>query len=175
MLIVAGVILHVCEVSALAKPWLVYHQCLKVNPLPTKALTSAAIMSLSDAICQRLERSNVLTSADQSKPQEMNRHDFTRTRDVALTGMFWGAPLSHAWFGVLEKIVKTNNRVLGWAIRLMLDAAVFAPTAICGYLIVRSVLAGEGSFDKIRAKISARYKKAVFTAWKFRPAANMSK
>jgi hypothetical protein len=163
------------NVDSLAQPWVAYHKALSAHPLLTKACTSASIMSISDALCQRLERSNVLSNVVPLPPKQEKGHDLRRTRDVALTGLFWGGPLSHSWYSILEMVVTTRHKELGLLIRLALDATVFSPIAIFGYLMVRSLLAGQRSIKEIRAKLHLRYKRAVLSAWKFRPAANIRK
>jgi hypothetical protein len=161
-------------VNSLVMPWALYHTSLSTHPLLTKSCTSAAIMSLSDAFCQRLERSNVLSKQHLQPCDTGHHHDFRRTRDVAVTGLFWGGPLSHTWYSVLETLVTTRVRLFGLIIRIILDATIFSPIAIFGYLTVRSLLAGQRSVAQLRAKLSLRYKRAVLSAWKFRPTANIS-
>jgi hypothetical protein len=161
-------------VNSLVMPWALYHVSLSTHPLLTKSCTSAAIMSLSDALCQRLERSNVLSN-EHLQPCDTDHHDFRRTRDVAVTGLVWGGPLSHTWYSVLETLVTTRVRLFGLVIRIILDATIFSPIAIFGYLTLRSFLAGQRGVAQLRAKLSMQYKRAVWSAWKFRPTANIGK
>ena len=160
-------------------PWTLYRTCLKSQPLLTKALTSASIMAASDAICQRLESAKILSEADPTTPMGGENksppvHDFRRTRHVAITGLVWGGPLSHFWFALLEHIVTTPNKVVGLFIRILLDAIVFNPFAISGYLTIRSILERKNRAQIIQ-KLRLRWKGAVVNAWRFRPAANIGK
>jgi hypothetical protein len=170
-----SIFLHpVSPFSLITVPWTVYRNCLTTHPILTKACTSSTIMSVSDALCQRLEQSTALGDEIYLKEHEKGKHNFRRTRDVAITGMVWAGPLSHTWYMVLELLVvtSTHNRILGLLLRLLLDATIFSPIAIFGYLTCRSILEGQKR-PEIITKLKMKWKGAVFSAWKFRPLANI--
>jgi len=63
----------------------------------------------------------------QSRRRRPQKFDFKRTFDVAVTGFVWSAPISHCWFALLERIVTVENKVVGLALRILLDATFFSP------------------------------------------------
>jgi hypothetical protein len=70
---------------------------LATQPLMTKSLTSSCIMSVSDALCQK-----VVSNAD-SESEGPSKLDSTRILHVAITGSLWSGPITHYWYIVLEK------------------------------------------------------------------------
>jgi hypothetical protein len=115
------------------KPWLWYTVMLSRNPILTKAVTASILMSISDIICQKLEQSFV---DDNKQASTKKQHDWKRTLDVAIVGLLWSGPVTHAWYATLERLVTTIQQpFLGLAARISLDAAIFTPlTGTCVFL-----------------------------------------
>lgn len=127
--------LHNTHAEKLFRFWQWYKSSLSKQPLRTKAVTACGIMILSDAISQHFEAAahqnsfarEVRTRATKTSSSSRIQHDWRRTRDVALTGLTWSGPISHTWHGILEALVRTDNRVKGVAFRLILDTVIFSP------------------------------------------------
>lgn len=135
-----------------------YTSSLQNRPLITKSTTAAVVMTVSDLLCQKLEIS-MQNSRCESNPVDLNlpakahpvdddrrnptsgtrtgrfthrlfsRHDWYRTRDVAITGLTWSGPASHTWYAILEAVVTVKHRFFGVVVRLALDATIFSPIA----------------------------------------------
>ena len=170
--------------------WSWYKACVLNHPLPTKALTSATIMTTSDALCQRYEigvaekivrekgpnvnlqngcPTNVNCSSSSS--QHLS-HDWQRSSHVAITGLTLSGPISHAWYNILERMVTIRHRYLGIAARMVLDAALFSPVAVACYFTWRSALEGK-DIEGILAKLEAKWSKALMASLSYWPAANL--
>ena len=172
--------------------WSWYKSCLLNHPLPTKALTSATIMTTSDALCQRYEigvaekivrekgpkvnlqngcPTNVNCSSSSTSSQHLF-HDWQRSSHVAITGLTLSGPISHAWYNILERMVTIRHRYLGIAARMVLDAALFSPVAVACYFTWRSALEGK-DVDGILDKLEAKWSKALMASLSYWPAANL--
>jgi hypothetical protein len=130
------------------KAWQWYTSSLQTRPLLTKSTTAAVVMTVSDLLCQKLEITmqnnrgesnradlNLPTKAHPTAVHRRNpttsrlfsRHDWHRTRDVAITGLTWSGPASHTWYAVLESVVTIKHRFWGVVVRLALDTTIFSP------------------------------------------------
>jgi hypothetical protein len=138
--------------------WQWYTSTLQTRPLITKSTTAAVVMSVSDLLCQKMEMKmqnnrgesdradlNLPTTAHPVNVHSLNptassrsgrstqrlfsRHDWYRTRDVAITGLTFSGPASHTWYAILEAVVTVKHRFLGVVLRLALDATIFSPIA----------------------------------------------
>ena len=159
--------------------WGVYKSCLSNRPLLTKSTTSAVIMSISDVLCQKLEQRIDIHHAPQQSRVAINNEnktspqlDWHRTRQVAITGFTWSAPISHIWYAILEHLVTIKDKLFGLIIRMILDAFIFSPIAVVGYFIWRTILEGGGSSD-IVAKLRDSYVNALLASFRFWPCANI--
>lgn len=167
--------------------WNWYKSQLTRRPLATKAITSAAIMSFSDILCQRYEitvrgdavsgirsamPADVTSFAEQENCAKSPEHDWQRTFHVAMTGLVWTGPLGHSWYAVLEKVVGARRGLLGLAFRLILDAVVYSPVAVAGYFVLRSLLEGKGVLIT-QQKLEYMFSGAVLASWQFWPVANV--
>jgi protein Mpv17 len=153
--------------AAANKAWDWYKSMLVAQPLLTKSLTSSGIMTVSDAICQQMNLGS--GQAGEKKQQSL---DFTRIVQVAITGFSYSGPLTHLWYGTLEKIVKIQDPLIGLIARIILDAIIFSPVTVSGYFTVRSILEGSG-FQGAREKLNTRFVSTLVGAWKFWPLANI--
>lgn len=180
--------------------WTWYKSMLASQPLLTKSLTSGFLMSLSDVLCQELvtvrsssvsttlpdkkKRGQDTESSSSSSTMTPTNLDWHRTLQVAITGMIWSGPITHFWYGLLEKIyaflaqlLDIQHPAMGLCVKLLLDAALFSPTVVMGYFIVRSLLEGGGGGDsdwvsRAKNKLQTKFKPTLVGAWKFWPAVN---
>jgi hypothetical protein len=76
-----------------------------------------------------VHRRNPTSSGLDGTRRLFSRHDWQRTRDVAITGLTWSGPVSHTWYAILEAVVTTKHRFWGLVVRLALDATIFSPIA----------------------------------------------
>jgi len=149
--------------------WKAYKGMLIAHPITTKSLTSGGMMTISDAICQKITRDN--SAKDVAKTTSV-RFDSKRMLHVAVTGIVWSGPIQHWWFDTLHKIVTINNPFLRLAVNLFLDAIIFSPLTVSGYFAMRSLLEGSG-YRGACEKLSTRFFSTVVGAWKFWPLVNV--
>ena len=97
--------------------------------------------------------------------------DWRRTFEAGVTGATWSGPVGHMWHGVLDTIV-VQNRVAGLMLRILLDAVVFSPVGMAGYLACRTMLEGQG-LDGVALKLRAKWFMSLLASWKFWPLANI--
>ena len=147
--------------------WGWYKTMLRGYPLMTKSVTSSGIMAASDVICQKLTM-----GGPPSEEGEKPKLDYPRMLQVAITGLTWSGPVSHTWYGLLEKIVKIQDPVVGLIARIILDALIFSPVTVAGYFTWRSFLEGSG-LAGTKHKLKTRFVSTVIGAWRFWPAANV--
>ena len=172
---------HIAPVAAGAWAW--YKSMLVSQPLLTKSITSSCIMSISDVMCQELVAMRTLEAQSKkdtttSKRRSLQTLDVNRVVQVAITGFFWSGPVTHVWYSLLEQIYAflaqifdIQNAGIGLIVKLFLDAALFSPTVVAGYFIVRSLLEGSGVAGA-REKLQTKFKPTLFGAWKFWPLVN---
>jgi len=187
-------VLDTSHASTCRAAWRWYKSCLRQRPLLTKSSTSSVIMAVSDVLCQRLERSrahddddddddNVLPGREGSSspgdesggPRSRSgraNNDWRRTGHVAVTGFTMSGPISHGWYALLEAVVSIQDRRLGVAARMVLDAFVFSPVTVAAYFIWRAVLEGEGP-GGIATKLRANWTDALAASLTFWPLANI--
>jgi hypothetical protein len=168
---------------------------LTKRPLWTKASTSCVLMSVSDVGCQAMEQrmnheliatrgpdinlqagcpTNVDYAPldDSHKNQQVLDYDWSRTAQVGITGLTFSGPMSHVWYGVLERLVTTRHYYGGLVLRMLLDAVLFSPLAVAGYFSWRGVLEGK-SIAELQEKLATKWQQAVVASWSFWPAANV--
>ena len=80
-------------------------------------------------------------------------------------------PISHVWFGVLERLMATRHYYGGLALRMLLDASLFSPMAVAGCFSRRGLLEGK-SIAELQEKLAAKWQQAVVASWSFWPAVN---
>jgi protein Mpv17 len=169
--------------------WAWYRTQLEMRPLLTKATTTSALMSLSDAVCQYYEISMVEKGSDVILTPRMSSSvfyaattdnhehtplafDWQRTLNVGITGFVWTGPLSHSWYSVLESTVRARTRLGGIGVRLILDATIFSPIAVAGYFVFRSFLEGN-SIGETQQRLQSKFTDALTASWQFWPIANV--
>ena len=177
--------------------WSWYKSMLTKRPLWTKASTSCVLMSISDVGCQAMEQrmnheliatrgpdinlqcgcpTNVAAPLnDDSKKNQQDsllNYDWGRTAQVGITGFTFSGPMSHVWYGVLERLVTTRHYYGGLVLRMILDAFLFSPMAVAGYFSWRGILEGK-SVAELQEKLATKWQQAVVASWSFWPAANI--
>lgn len=146
--------------------WGMYKDMLYTSPILTKSLTSSGMMTVSDAICQKI----MMKKDDPLEPPK--KLDWSRMLQVAITGLTWSGPVQHWWFGTLDKMVNISDPYLRLFVKLFFDAIIFSPLTIFGYFTWRSVLEGSG-IKGAKDKLSTRFTSTVIGAWKFWPFVNV--
>ena len=117
-------------------------------------------------------------NANNAAEQErfLRQHDWERTAHLGITGALYSGPLSHAWYQLLEQMMRRVPSFLvpygGIALRMLLDAFLFSPVAVAGYFTVRSILEGK-SWPALRHKLQNKWSAAVVASWSFWPVANL--
>jgi hypothetical protein len=144
------------------------------RPLMIKATTAATLMSISDILCQTYEQRQ-----DASVDDHTSNLNWQRTFHVGVTGLTFSGPISHYWYGLLERLVHMINATLtshvqlndmtDLALKLLLDAVLFSPVAVAGYFLWRSVL----ERSNIRRKLHQKWWSALQASWSFWPLANI--
>ena len=179
--------------------WAWYKSILSKHPLVTKATTAGGLMSLSDIVCQMVEISmyqeilvkqgpsvslqggcptniaNAIVESNPAATQRLIHWNWQRTLHVGLTGLTFSGPISHAWYGILERFVSyrvISHRLANLSVKMILDAMLFSPIAVGGYFLWRSVLE-QKSWEELQRKLDAKWAPAVVASWSFWPAANV--
>jgi hypothetical protein len=157
-----------------SQAWGVYKEMLRTDPILTKSLTSSSMMTVSDAICQKLVMSNTKPNTKDVPVDSAlaPRLDYSRMLQVAITGFVWSGPIQHWWFATLNKMVTIQDPILRLMVNLFFDSMIFSPLTISGYFTVRSILEGSG-FKGAYDKLSTRLFSTVKGAWKFWPVVNI--
>jgi protein Mpv17 len=174
-----------CHALQVATPlastaWTWYTSMLATRPLLTKSLTSSCIMSVSDVMCQELvQRALPTASTKNLSTATLSSLDSNRTLQVAITGFIWSGPVTHFWYGLLERIYayvaqlfSIQSPAVALCVKLLLDAILFSPTVVTGYFIVRSFLEGGDWVKSSQDKLRTKFKPTLFSAWRFWPAVN---
>ena len=154
--------------------WAAYRSLLVQQPVMTKALTSGAIMGLSDGITQGLERQMGFDNLNK-------KHNWLRTWHTVVTGICWSGPSAHYWYASLEEICKVfpvYTPIAGLFQRIILDALIFSPITIAGFFVCNTFIQrgprnARATIEEIRQKMSTKWAKAVVGAWMFWPTVNL--
>ncbi|CEG47802.1 Peroxisomal membrane protein MPV17 and related proteins [Plasmopara halstedii] len=100
-----------------------YDQWLRRSPLLTKGVTSAILFGLGDRIAQRFENSETAKS-DQHKVDD--HFDLQRMARMMVWGGLFFAPIGHAWYNYLEKVVPGKG-IAAVAGKVAADQLIFSP------------------------------------------------
>jgi hypothetical protein len=111
---------------------------------------------------------NVITA---TTSPDHDHHDWDRSIHVAITGLTFSGPISHVWYGLLERLVPRSG-MDGVVLKMILDALLFSPMAVAGYFVWRTLLEGSG-WEGTRRKLTTKWASAVLASWSFWPAANV--
>lgn len=118
-----------------ARLWSSYNRQLDARPLVTKSFTSFFGFIVGDGVAQAAAG---------------EKYDYWRTARFATYGLLIHGPLSHAWYGILDKNVMPRNPKSPAAvvIKMGLDQVLLSPIGIClFYTIIKTM---EGQSDKIK-------------------------
>lgn len=86
-----------------ARLWRGYNQSLSTSPVMTKSLTAMAACGLGDCIAQ------ISTNKAPTLDRRLAGVDALRTARLALFGLLWTGPSGHVFYGVLDKIFKSQS------------------------------------------------------------------
>lgn len=106
-----------------ARLWRGYNQSLSTSPVMTKSLTAMAACGLGDCIAQ------VSSSKAPTLERRFASLDALRTARLALFGLLWTGPSGHVFYGVLDKIFKSQSvgRLAAIAGKVGVDQLVYSP------------------------------------------------
>jgi hypothetical protein len=121
----------------------------------------------------------IMATSPSARPDDHNdkmtflfdSHDWDRSMHVAITGLTFSGPISHIWYGLLERLV-TRSGIAGVVMKMILDAFLFSPVAVAGYFVWRTLLEGSGWIGT-RRKLNTKWMSAVVASWSFWPATNI--
>eukprot|EP00416_Gambierdiscus_australes_P039281 CAMPEP_0171109844 /NCGR_PEP_ID=MMETSP0766_2-20121228/71012_1 /TAXON_ID=439317 /ORGANISM="Gambierdiscus australes, Strain CAWD 149" /LENGTH=222 /DNA_ID=CAMNT_0011571635 /DNA_START=52 /DNA_END=720 /DNA_ORIENTATION=+ len=149
--------------------WRSYRLALQRRPLLTKATTSASLMALSDAMCQGMESSRAEVQRHQ---HQRPAYDWDRSARLAAIGLVYNGPLAHAWYQVLERMVQIKHPAWGLGCKMLLDAVVYSPPSVVGYVALKSRLEGS-DWRGVRDEVRTKWWPGLVASWSFWPAANL--
>jgi len=171
--------------------WRAYRWALQAHPFKTKALTTSGITGLSDVLLQFYEKGssqedrcllgmqgatvvqNAVDMQGASVPSfRLPDVEWSRTLTLAAVGFFYSGPVNHIWFATLEKFVRTQNHMRSVSLKLMIDQALFVPSAISGYMIVRGFFE-QKTLPQIHQQLEEKLSVATQAAWQFWPMVNI--
>ncbi|KAE8896676.1 hypothetical protein PF005_g30743 [Phytophthora fragariae] len=102
-----------------------YDRWLRDSPLLTKGVTSAVLFGIGDRVAQRIERSERASDSDIDSDSD-DRHGLHRTARMMLWGGVLFAPVGHAWYNWLERVVRGKGAA-SIAKKVVADQLVFSP------------------------------------------------
>jgi len=133
--------------------WDKYQQWCQRRPLVTKALTAAILAVLGDLVVQYLrtrdkrgELAKLSVEALQKLRPSLGHglfplHQPLQTAAFALHGLLL-APLGHAWYTLLEKVLGRSGGAVGLMLRGVLDRLVYDPLQLMATLLILGNLVG---------------------------------
>lgn len=137
--------------------WAWYIKRLNSKPVETKALTSAAIFSLSDLISQLI-----------------GQRDLSIKRNIlaALWGAVWAGPTAHYWQNLMHKMLpgKDMRSVL---MKVVLDQLTYGPLNNIANLMFFSLLVESKGVGHLLTHVKNEYPTIQLNGWKLWPAAAM--
>ena len=181
--------------------WSRYLSALQAAPLRTKAATSASICAVSDLGLQLYENgqqkaivTRLQATYGENAPVNLQRGcavnvgyqipegsaakaqialDLKRTSILATVGLLYSGPINHAWYAVLEKLVRVRGAAAAAVTKTTIDQLVFTPFAIGGYFCVRGLLEGNSIDPEIITKLKRKLVDATLAAYQFWPFAQL--
>jgi len=147
--------------------WNAYLRQLDVNPVQTKALTSAVLSVVSDVLAQSL----------QGVP--LSQLNTTSLRNQFIIGLLIRGPLVHYWYIILEKLFiklgyspKQQNATVPALLKVLLDQTIFSFPFNLLYFYALGLLEGR-SLDYIHAKIDREFMPMMISNLKLWPLVNV--
>lgn len=155
--------------------WRCYRAALSRQPLLTQAATSASLMAASDALCQAVEsprrwQAPELHTARLEEPRP--GYDWQRSARMAAVGLLYCGPVAHAWYLLLERIVPVKSGLGSLACKMALDATLYSPVSIVGYVALKSKLEGN-DIGGVASDVQSKWWTALLASWSFWPVANI--
>lgn len=148
--------------------WKLYQQALMDRPLLVKATTAATLMSVSDVLCQTYEQQQ---QQQQSCTFDDQDHDWQRTFHVGVTGFSFSGPISHLWYGILERLVAA----VSIEDRIGKSHSVLVVNMIIQLFLGRDTFSGDQCWNKVVSEESCSKNgvSALQASWSFWPMANI--
>lgn len=141
-----------------ARLWNSYNRQLDARPLVTKSFTSFFGFIVGDGVAQAAAG---------------EKYDYWRTARFATYGLLIHGPLSHAWYGILDKNVMPRNPKSPAAviIKMGLDQVLLSPIGIClFYTIIKTM---EGQSDKIKQTLKDKFWPTLLAGYAVWPLAHV--
>ncbi|OQR70342.1 protein Mpv17-like [Tropilaelaps mercedesae] len=135
-----------------------YASLLRTHPWTTQLITSGALMTTSDLICQ-----NVI---EKEKPYEP-----ARTVRFFILGTCWVGPIIRKWYIFLDKRFPGHTKLEACK-KVAVDQLVFAPPYLHGVLGFLSILEGK-NWEATIARLREDGYKIVAAAWCYWPASQL--
>jgi len=130
-----------------------YQSKLASRPLLTQSITTAILFATGDVLAQQAVEG-----------VGVEKHNYVRTRNMALYGGFVFGPAATTWYKVLQKI-KLKNPNTTIAARVLADQVFFASTNLAVFLSSMAYM--EGSDPK--AKLQSTYVEVLKKNWMIWP------
>lgn len=135
--------------------WASYKKQLIKRPLPTKAITSACVASLSDIIAQRLVGT---------------QYSLQRTLKMALWGLLIGAPSAHFWHYYLQKWFARKADNFETVIqKVILDQLTFGPAYNLAFMSYTAMVVHKVPPTVFKYKLAQEFPTLQLNGWKVWP------
>ncbi|DBA72369.1 hypothetical protein WJX79_001307 [Trebouxia sp. C0005] len=141
-----------------ARLWSSYNRQLDARPLVTKSFTSFFGFIVGDGVAQ-------VASGE--------KYDYWRTARFATYGILVHGPLSHVWYGILDKNVmpRTPKSPAAVVTKMALDQLLLSPIGIClFYSIIKTM---EGQSDKITQTLKDKFWPTLLAGYAVWPLAHV--
>lgn len=142
-----------------ALAWQMYLKQLQEKPLRTKALTSAAIASLSDIIAQTL----ILRSS----------YNWKRTACMALLGGLWNGPSTHFWQKLMERLFPGKSDPATVLRKTCIDQLTFGPLCTIVFMGYTSLVLDGRGWAGTKQRLAADYWGNQRNGWRLWPVASL--
>jgi hypothetical protein len=120
---------------------------LNANPITTKAVTSGVICFAGDVNCQMIIHHH-------NNKSRAVKEDFVldkvRTCRMAFLGFALIGPVSHVWYGIVNKVIPGTGAIVNLK-RVLLDQGFFAPLFISTFFTTAKTLEGNKPAESVQA------------------------
>mmetsp|Transcript_24472 Transcript_24472/g.66785 ORF Transcript_24472/g.66785 Transcript_24472/m.66785 type:complete len:199 (+) Transcript_24472:2136-2732(+) len=145
------------QAPLLSLAWQRYLVNLNKHPLRTKALTSACVAGLSDAIAQ---------SSSNNKGWL-----WRRTGAIMLYGLIWGGPGGHYWQKFMEILFKGKADFVTVLKKVAFDQVTFGPLCNIMFMSFATLVLERKSLQFLGQKVRRDYPTVQLNGWKVWPLA----
>ncbi|CAI5732589.1 unnamed protein product [Hyaloperonospora brassicae] len=140
-----------------------YDRWLQHSPLLTKGVTSAILFGVGDRLAQQME---------DAKPSEGESHDaetdddsfgLKRTARMMVWGGLFFAPFNHAWYNLLEKVVR-GNTATAIVKKIAADQLIVTPPVTLSFFTYAGLSDGKSLHDTME-HASAKLRPTLAANW----------